>query len=708
MTSPETILEKYYGYRSFRPGQKEIIENVISGRDTFVLMPTGGGKSLCYQIPALALPGCAIVVSPLIALMNDQVEALKANGIPAAAVHSNRDEYANRESLDDAMKGRLKLLYISPERLMLEIDAIAARIPVSLVAIDEAHCISQWGHDFRPVYTQLRTVKDKFPGVPVMALTATADRLTREDISKSLGLTTPYIYIGSFDRPNISLTVLNDPGKKARVKMISALIDKYHLDAGIVYCLSRKKTEAMHEALLDKGYRSVCYHAGMSAQEREEAQRRFVSGEVQVVCATLAFGMGIDKSNIRWVVHNNIPGNIESYYQEIGRAGRDGMPAEAIMFYNFSDIIMRKSFVEESGQSAINSEKLDFMQRYAEASVCRRRILLSYFSEEAIDDCGNCDNCRSPRDRIDGTVLAQKALSAVIRVNAREGIVTIIDILRASARKELYDKGYHLLRTYGAGRDLTSAEWHSYILQMIQLGLLEIAYDDNFHLRPTSLGMKVVKGLQTIELSRHQPLNYLKRGTAKKPAPVTLTPDQRLLEQLKEARKKIATEEKTGDYVVFSDATLAEFVRLQPEDIDSFSQVSGVSHVKLAKYSKKFLPIIRRHKGLKATLPVGSSQKETLILFDSGMNPEEIAMLKGISVATVYGHMAQWITEGKVTDYRRLSTANQYKTVTQMFVIDPENAYNRLNNEFKIPNHIIRVILAEKEAKKLGQTEKKY
>ncbi len=708
MTAPETILNKYYGYRSFRPGQKEIIDNVIAGKDTFVLMPTGGGKSLCYQIPALSLPGCAIIVSPLIALMNDQVEALRANGIPAAAVHSNRDEYANRESLYEAMQGHLKLLYISPERLMLEIDAIAARIPVSLVAIDEAHCISQWGHDFRPVYTQLRAVKQKFPGVPVLALTATADRLTREDISSSLGLVNPFIYIGSFDRPNISLTVMNDPGKKNRVRMISGLIDKYHLDAGIVYCLSRKKTEDMHEALKEKGYRSVCYHAGLSAQEREEAQRAFVSGEVQVVCATLAFGMGIDKSNIRWVVHNNLPGNIESYYQEIGRAGRDGLPAEAIMFYNFSDIIMRRNFIQDSGQAAINNEKLDFMQRYAEASVCRRRILLSYFSEEAVHDCGNCDNCLSPREKIDGTVLAQKALSAVIRVNAREGIQTIIDILRASAKKELYDKGYHLLRTYGAGRDLTNAEWNNYLHQMVQLGLFEIAYDDNFHLRPTPLGMKVVKGLQNIELSRYQPIDYTRKSNAKKAATVSLTPDQRLLEQLKEMRKKLAAEEKKGDYVVFSDATLAELVAIQPEDIDSFAKISGVSQVKLVKYAKKFLPIIRKHKGLKGTLPVGSSQKETLLLFNSGMAPEEIALLKNIGVATVYSHMVQWINEGKITDFRRLSSIDQYKTVTTIFNKDPQNAYPRLENEFHIPNHVIRVVLAEKEWKKLVQDKKKY
>ncbi|MDE5883036.1 MAG: DNA helicase RecQ [Muribaculaceae bacterium] len=699
MTPAEETLKKYYGYSSFRPGQKEIIEQVSSGRDALVLMPTGGGKSLCYQIPALMLPGCAIVVSPLIALMNDQVEALCANGIPAAAIHSNRDEYTNRELLYDASQGRLKLLYISPERLMLELDHIVERLPISLIAIDEAHCISQWGHDFRPVYTQLSVLKQRFPNVPVMALTATADRLTREDIARALGLNNPFTYIGSFDRPNISLRVMNDPGKKQRLRIIASLIDKYHLDSGIVYCLSRKKTEAMHEALTEMGYKSVCYHAGLLPREREAAQKAFVNGEAQVVCATIAFGMGIDKSNIRWVVHNNIPGNIESYYQEIGRAGRDGLPAEALMFYNFADIITRRSFVDESGRREINNEKLDFMQRYAEATVCRRRILLSYFSEECIDDCGNCDNCRTPRQRFDGTILAQKALSAVIRVNNNEGIQTIVDILRASARKEILDKGYHMLRTYGAGRDLTPSEWNSYILQMIQLGLLEVAYEDNFHLRPTPLGMKVVKGLQKIELTIYEAPVYGKKTSARQEPKHVLSPDEQLLEQLKQLRKKLATEEKVADYVVFSDASLADMVTHQPEDIDAFADISGVSKVKLAKYGKKFLSVIRKHKGLKASPPIGTSQKETLILFDAGMSPEEIALLKKVSLSTIYTHLISWIDEGKLTDFRRLTTLEQYQTVSHLFDTDPDNAFSRLEGAMGIPGYIIRAVLAEKRAR---------
>ncbi len=696
MDSIRQTLKKYFGFSSFRPGQEEIISHALSGCDTLALMPTGGGKSLCYQVPALARPGCVIVISPLISLMDDQVESLVANGIAAAAINSSQDESANQNGLYEASQGRIRLLYLSPERFMLEIDKIASHIPVSLIAIDEAHCISQWGHDFRPVYKELSVVKERFPGIPVMALTATADRLIREDIIRSLGLDNPYSYIGSFDRPNISLRVVPDPGKRMRLRVIAGFIEKYPLDSGIVYCLSRKKTEEMHQALSDMGYRSVCYHAGLSPSQRYEAQRAFSRGEVQVVCATIAFGMGIDKSNIRWVVHNNIPGNIESYYQEIGRAGRDGLPAEALMFYNFGDIITRRSFANDSERREINTEKLEFMQRYAETSLCRRRILLSYFSEETIEDCGNCDNCKGERRTFDGTIPAQMALSAVIRVNASEGIQTIVDILRASAKKEIIDKGYHLLRTYGVGRQFSAAEWQNYIMQMIQLGLLEVAYDDSFHLRPTPLGMKVVKGLHKIELAAFEPFNYQKKRSESKVSEKTiLTPDQLLLMRLKELRKKLALEENKGDYAILSDVTLEELVERQPETIEEFADISGISEVKLASYGKKFLPLIRKHKGLKGNPPVGTSQKETLLLFNAGKTPEEIAGLKNVGIATVYSHLIQWIDEGKVTEFRRLTTEKDLNTVSTIYASDPENAFTRLRDQFNIPSHIIRAILAE-------------
>ncbi|MBD5357788.1 MAG: DNA helicase RecQ [Bacteroides sp.] len=696
MTDKLSVLKKYYGYSSFRPGQEEIIDNTLSGRDSVVLMPTGGGKSLCYQIPALIMPGCAIVVSPLIALMIDQVQPLQANGIPAAAIHSNQDEHDNQDILYQAIQGKIKMIYISPERLMIEMPLIAERVNVSFVAIDEAHCISQWGHDFRPVYTNLKVIKQMLPGVAIMALTATADRLTRSDIAAALSLNNPFMWIGSFDRPNISLSVLSDPGKKNRLRIISSLIQKYHMDSGIVYCLSRKKTEEMHKALAELGYKSICYHAGLPPQIREEAQKAFVNGEVQVVCATIAFGMGIDKSNIRWVVHNNIPGNIESYYQEIGRAGRDGLPAEAILFYNFADIITRRSFVEDSGQREINEEKLDLMQRYAEASVCRRRILLSYFSEERNCDCGNCDNCRNPRKKIDGTIYAQKALSAIVRINASEGMHTIIDILRASTRAEIIQKGYHKIKTYGAGRELYPMEWNSYMLQMIQLGLIEVAYEDNFHLRPTEYGMKVLRGQERIMLSAYEPQKYgsnrKKSETISKPR---LTPDEQLMENLKVMRKEISQKRGIADYMIFSDATLTDMVKRRPKTIDEMSRISGVSELKLAAYGKDFLGVVRKFLGLSRT-EIGTSQKESLILFNSGMTPEEIAKIKNVTVSTVYGHLTLWIDDDKLTDFRRLVSSKDYNTILNEFTKDPENAYVNLKETYSIPPHIIRAAQAER------------
>lgn len=698
MTDKLSVLKKYYGYSSFRPGQEEIIDNTLNGKDSVVLMPTGGGKSLCYQIPALIMPGCAIVVSPLIALMIDQVQALQANGIPAAAIHSNQDEHDNQEILYQGIQGKIKIIYISPERLMTELQLITERVKVSFVAIDEAHCISQWGHDFRPVYTNLKVIKQMLPDVPLMALTATADRLTRSDIAGALSLREPFMWVGSFDRPNISLSVISDPGKKNRLKIISSLIQKYYMDSGIVYCISRKKTEEMHEALSSLGYRSVCYHAGLPPQLREEAQKAFVNGEVQVVCATIAFGMGIDKSNIRWVVHNNIPGNIESYYQEIGRAGRDGLPAEAILFYNFADIMTRRSFVEASGQREINEEKLDFMQRYAESSVCRRRILLSYFSEERNCDCGNCDNCRNPRRKIDGTIYAQKALSAIVRINAAEGMNTIIDILRASARAEILQKGYHLIKTYGSGRDLYPMEWNSYILQMIQLGLIEVAYEDNFHLRPTEYGMKVLRGQERIMLSAFEPQKYGSGANRKKNQPIPkprLTPDEQLMENLKIFRKEMSQKRGIADYMIFSDATLTDMVKRRPKTIDEMSRISGVSELKLAAYGKDFLGVVRKFLGLSRT-EVGTSQKESLILFNSGMSPEEIAKIKKVTISTVYGHLTQWIDDDKLTDFRRLVSVRDYDTIMKEFAKDPDNAYSNLKDIHSIPSHLVRAAQAER------------
>lgn len=458
------VLRQFYGYPSFLPMQYEVISHIMSGGDSIVLMPTGGGKSLCYQIPALLSDGCCVVVSPLLALMKDQVDALIANGVPAASINSMQTEAQNRDVLDCALAGRIKLLYISPERLLGDLDNWSKHIKISLLAIDEAHCISQWGHDFRPEYTQLSVLKEHFPGVPIVALTATADQITRDDIRKQLNIPDAKLFLSSFDRKNISLTVLSGYTGADKFNTLVKFIDRHHGECGIIYCFSRKNTETLTEKLKRRGLNAQAFHAGLSVSVKNAVQTGFLNDDIQIVCATVAFGMGIDKSNVRWVVHYNMPQNMESYYQEIGRAGRDGLEADALMFYSYGDVISHNRFVKESGQVQLNTQKLELMQRYAESSICRRRILLSYFNERIDHDCGNCDVCKNPPKRFDGSILVQMALSAIVRTDEKIGLYTLKDILRGSSSVEIIQQGYHHLKTYGVGRNLSNLEWNAYLL----------------------------------------------------------------------------------------------------------------------------------------------------------------------------------------------------------------------------------------------------
>lgn len=678
-----TLLKQFYGYHAFRPGQLEVIEAVAGGRDALVIMPTGGGKSLCYQLPALlADEGVAIVVSPLIALMQDQTQGLQANGIPAAAVHSNVDEGTNAEVLRNAEAGRIKILYMSPERLLMMLDRWK-RLKISLFAIDEAHCISQWGHDFRPDYTALERVKRERPDVPVVALTATADRLTRDDIAGRLGLHDPYVHIGSFDRPNISLASFSNPGMKERVKFVARLVRKYPGDSGIAYSLSRAGAERFHERLLAAGIRSVCYHAGMSAADRDRSLRAFLSGQAQVCSATVAFGMGIDKSNIRWVVHNNMPGNIESYYQEVGRAGRDGLPSEAILFHSYADVVTLTKFAEESGRRDINQEKLKRMDAYANARVCRRRILLSYFGEHAEGDCGNCDVCLNPPVRFDGTIEAQKALSAAMRTDQAIGVSMMVAILRGSLRSDVRALGYDRIKTFGAGANLSAAEWTDYISQFIQLGLMEIAYDDASHLKVTEAGMRVLRGNESVTLAKYVPRRAPEKETAKKTTARTAAdPVQQLFEQLKAVRAEVARKAGVPPYIVFSDATLMDMATRRPATLEDFLEVNGVGEKKAVRYGSQFLKAIRRFEGLSATDSAGTSLKETLILFNFGVSLPEIAEIKRIKLGTVHNHIAKLIDEGMITTYGTFISRRDYEAIVSQFESNPDGAYEALKQDY--------------------------
>ena len=600
----QQTLKTYFGYDSFRPLQEEIIRHILGGNDALVLMPTGGGKSICYQLPALLREGTAVVVSPLISLMKDQVEALCANGISAGALNSSNDETENAALRRACMEGKLKLLYISPEKLLAEANYLLRDMHVSLFAIDEAHCISQWGHDFRPEYAQMGILHQQFPQVPVIALTATADKITREDIIKQLHLNHPRIFISSFDRPNLSLTVKRGYQQKEKSKAIIDFIARHPGESGIIYCMSRSKTESVAQMLQKQGIRAAVYHAGLSPTRRDEAQDDFINDRVQVVCATIAFGMGIDKSNVRWVIHYNLPKSIESFYQEIGRAGRDGMPSDTLLFYSLSDLILLTKFATDSGQQSINIEKLQRMQQYAESDICRRRILLSYFGETATHDCGNCDVCKNPPERFDGTIIVQKALSAIVRTEQQISTGVLVDILRGNMTPEVVDKGYEQLKTFAAGREVPARDWHDYLLQMLQLGYFEIAYNENNHLKITPAGSDVLFGRATARLVviRREEANETKRGRKRKlpvlskelPLGLPNTENEDLFEALRELRKRLADEEALQAYIVLSDIVLHLLSTSRPTTIEEFGNISGIGEYKKKKYGKEFVNLIRK------------------------------------------------------------------------------------------------------------------
>lgn len=655
-------LKSVFGYNEFRPQQKEIVESVLSKKDSIVLMPTGGGKSICFQIPALCFEGTALVISPLISLMKDQVEALKSNGVSAAYFNSSQSDQEKQQIIQQAQEGTLSLLYMAPETLLNVINNWLTSVDVSMVAIDEAHCVSMWGHDFRPEYTQLVELRKYWPDIPYIALTATADKATRKEIKSKLGLVDPNVFLTSFDRPNISLEVRGNLPKKDKRKDVLNYIKAKEGESGIIYCLSRRETEEWSDYLMEHGIPARHYHAGLTSEERAEVQEDFINDRVPIVTATIAFGMGIDKSNVRWIIHNNLPKNIEGYYQEIGRAGRDGLPSEALLYYNMRDVKLLADFAQDSPHKGVLIEKLNRMLQFAESPTCRRKTLLSYFGETLIENCGNCDVCENPPEFISGSLIAQKALSGVMRTNEKIGLNLLIQVLRGSKSFEVFDKGYNKLKTYGVGADLSVKEWHHYLTQLLNQGVLEIAYDENFNLKVTTFGKRILFNGQKVMLSSYvEPSN--KEISKSKTKTKKGSSDDQLFEKLRMLRLQLAKQENVPAYIVFSDATLKDMVDKKPVISTDLITVSGVGEQKMIKYGDKFAKCIKDF--LEANPKKKSTYEVTLDFLNQGLSIPEIALARNIQETTIFSHIAKLYTDNKIVDIEKYFSQDQLSRVEQ-------------------------------------------
>ena len=645
-------LQTIFGFPHLRPFQKKAIQAVLDKKDALVVMPTGGGKSLCYQLPATALPGITIVVSPLIALMRDQVSGLVQQGVAAAELSSAIDEQEANQIRQAAIDGKLTLLYVSPEKVSSPgFLQFLQSLNVSLIAIDEAHCISGWGHDFRPEYTKLYQLREQFPQIPIIALTATADKTTRRDIIHQLRLHSPTILVDSFDRPNLSLTVL--PAKN-RLKHMFSFLSRRQDDSGIIYCLSRKGTEILAQKLQSEGFSANAYHAGLDAHTRSKRQDDFLHGKINIMCATIAFGMGIDKSDVRFVIHYNLPKSIEGYYQEIGRAGRDGLPSDTLLFYSLADVIKLKQFAEESGQKQIQLAKLDRMQQFADALMCRRKILLSYFGEHHAHDCKNCDICKNPPQTFDGTELAQKALSAIARADQSIGINTLIDVLRGSKNREILTRNLDKIKTYGSGKELDPDSWKVYILQFLHLGLIDVAYDRGSVLKLTKPGKEVLDRERKIELISTIILEARAQEQVRKEKyrAARQDSDEILDEALRTLRKSLARQQKVPPYIIFSDATLEELIGIKPTNVHMLKKITGIGEKKAKSYGSDIISVILDH--LKKSKKIHNGTRDTRLvtyaMYKEGKSVFTIARERNLKVSTIYTHLTELCESGHEID----------------------------------------------------------
>ena len=668
--NPLTALQQYFGYNTFRHPQEAIIQHVLNNRDVMVLMPTGGGKSLCYQLPAILLGELSIVISPLIALMKDQVDSLNINGIPAAFLNSSQNPEEHRQLAERLKNNQIRLLYLAPERLFggdNKLILFLKTLPVVQIAIDEAHCISHWGHDFRPEYLMLAQLKNEFPNIPVIALTATADKQTQKDILEKLNLKNPAVFVSSFNRANITYRVV---AKKNSFDQLLAFLNARKDESGIIYCLSRKSTEALAADLKEEGFAAEAYHAGLSNELKASNQEAFLRDEVKIIVATIAFGMGINKSNVRWVVHMDLPKNIEGYYQETGRAGRDGLPSEALLLYSPGDAVKLQYFAKIEGneeQSRIMLSKLNNMVRYCQIQACRRQYLMKYFDEAFPPNCGSCDFCLTEFKRFDGTLIAQKALSAVTRLNERFGVNYVIDFLRGSKTEKIREE-HKQLKTYGIGADISKLDWHRYIRELITMEYLKVSDDSYPVLKLTPLSISALKGLQKVEFIESE---VIEETHTREPIPPH---EAELLSRLKNIRNDIAKQENVPGYIIVADTTLVEMATYLPQSLDELRLISGFGDIKLARYGRELLQPVKdfcKEKGLVskiayklpkkerkprtspnepaiATRKTNDTRTESFTMYRQGKSITEIAAARSLTTNTIEGHLGYFIETGEI------------------------------------------------------------